>query len=241
MTKVRVCGHRGASAGAPENTLAGIALARALGVARVEVDLRLTRDEKIVLHHDRDLGRTDNGSGAVSRADLAHLQGLDAGAWFAPEFAGQRIPSLGELLAASGDTLLWNLELKTDGDDSPPRKRVLMDTILALTAAATVFPRVLLTSFDHELIRDFLGAARPPLCGFIYGSRAPSAADVASTAAVFSMRHDLVDRDQVARAHDAGKEVHAWTVNDAPTLARMVDLGVDEVISDDPGLMLSLL
>ncbi len=241
MAKVRVCGHRGAAARAPENTLAGIALARSLGIERVEVDLRLTRDGEVVLHHDRHLGRTDDGRGPVKRADLAHLQTLDAGSWFAPEFRDQRIPSLDELLAASGRTLCWNLELKTDGDGSASRKRILKDKILALTAAGEIFPRVLITSFDHGLIRAIMAEKGSPRCGFIYGHRAPSRADNESDAAVYSMRHGLVTAERVAGAHDAGKEVHAWTVNDRATLERMMAAGVDEVICDDPGLMLTLL
>ncbi len=241
MAKVRVCGHRGAASRAPENTLAGIALARSLGVERVEVDLRLTRDEEVVLHHDRDLGRTDNGRGPVREADLEHLQTLDAGSWFDPGFRDQRIPSLGDLLAASGRVLCWNLELKTDGDDSAVRRQILKDAVLTGIAAPGIFPRVLITSFDHDLIREILSVARAPRCGFIFGHHVPVPADHATTAAVFSMQHDLITADGVARAHDAGKEVHAWTVNDRVTLERMAAMGVDEVISDDPGLMLALL
>ena len=110
MANAGICGHRGVAARAPENTLAGIALARRLGLGMVEVDLRLTADGRVVLHHDSHLGRTVKGRGRIGDLQYEVLRSIDAGSWFGPGFADQRVPTLEELFAASGPDLAWNLE-----------------------------------------------------------------------------------------------------------------------------------
>ena len=108
-------GHRGAAGLAPENTLAGFRAAKAAGVGWVEFDVRLSRDNHLVLFHDDTLNRTTDSRGAVCERDLADLKQLDAGAWFGARFAGERIPTLAEAidaLAAMG--LGANVEIKPD-------------------------------------------------------------------------------------------------------------------------------
>ena len=87
-------GHRGAAAQAPENTVAGFRRAAALGLPWVEFDVRLTADRRLVLMHDATLTRTTNGRGRVRDRRLAEIAELDSGSWFAPAFAGERVPTL---------------------------------------------------------------------------------------------------------------------------------------------------
>ena len=98
---VHVCAHRGHSAGAPENTLAALAAARELGATSAEIDTVLTADGEIVLLHDLTLDRTTDGAGLAARRSLAEIRALDAGAWFGPAFAGERVPTLAEALDAA--------------------------------------------------------------------------------------------------------------------------------------------
>jgi glycerophosphoryl diester phosphodiesterase len=93
---VLVIAHRGASGHAPENTMAAFKKAVALGATFIETDLQLSRDAHFVAIHDATLDRTTNGSGAVHDMTLAELRRLDAGSWFGSEYAGERIPTLGE-------------------------------------------------------------------------------------------------------------------------------------------------
>src|SRR5712692_9179692 len=111
----RVIGHRGAAASAPENTLAGLRRAKALGCAWVEFDVRLTGDGALVLCHDPSLDRTTSGTGAVSAQSLAAIRDCDAGSWFAPAFAGERVPTLEEVLLLAAELDLGtNIEIKSD-------------------------------------------------------------------------------------------------------------------------------
>src|SRR3990172_9877913 len=93
-----VIAHRGASGSCPENTLAAFRRAAALGADMIELDVQLTRDGEVVVIHDWTLDRTTSGTGPVRACSLAELRRLDAGAWFDAAFAGERVPTLGEVL-----------------------------------------------------------------------------------------------------------------------------------------------
>src|SRR5437016_13518001 len=96
-----VIAHRGASGNAPENTMAAFKKAVALGANFIETDLQLSRDARLVAIHDATVNRTTNGQGTVHDMTLTELRRLDAGSWFGSEFAGERIPTLAEILAFS--------------------------------------------------------------------------------------------------------------------------------------------
>src|SRR3989440_12125231 len=109
-----VIAHRGASGNAPENTLAAFREAVALGATFIETDLQLSRDARFVAIHDATVNRTTNGQGAVHDMTLADLRRLDAGSWFGSEFAGERIPTLEEILEFSKKKdVVFYLEIKT--------------------------------------------------------------------------------------------------------------------------------
>src|SRR4029077_10733853 len=110
-----VIGHPGAAAHAHENTLAGLRAARALGCGWVEFDVRLTGDGALVLCHDPRLDRTTDGKGWVSARTLTAIRQCDAGSWFAPSFAGERVPTLDEALVLAAELDLGaNVEIKAD-------------------------------------------------------------------------------------------------------------------------------
>src|SRR5215510_13137940 len=108
--------HRGASGYAPENTFAAFRKAVAMGAGFIETDLQLSRDARFVAIHDATVSRTTNGHGAVHDLTLADLRRLDAGSWFGSEFAGERIPTLEEILEFSKkNDVVFYLELKPTG------------------------------------------------------------------------------------------------------------------------------
>ena len=103
--------HRGASAFAPENTLAAFELAARQGAPAIEFDVKLSSDRQVIIIHDQTLNRTTNGSGAVTKQPLAALRELDAGSWKSDQFKGEKIPLLNEVLEAVGKKVLINIEL----------------------------------------------------------------------------------------------------------------------------------
>ena len=222
------CAHRGASAHAPENTLAALELAVAQGAEMAEVDAQLSADGQVVLIHDETLDRTTSGSGTVASVSLELLRGLDAGAWFGEVWWGEKIPTLAEVLDAVGTRLTLNIELK--GAAGPE----LEQAVVRLVNGAGLADRCLLTSFDHARIDRLASADHRFQLGYIIGQEAWRAELLAAPVQVLSVERRQVDAALVAAAHEVGKEVHVWTVNEEEEMRAMIGLGVDAVITNYP-------
>lgn len=115
---VIVVGHRGTTRFAPENTLAAFEKAIDMGARSIEVDVRMTRDGEFVIMHDPWVDRTTNGTGLVSQMTLAEIRKLDAGSWFSPKFAGERVPTLREALRAVKGRTAVDIDFKSGPDNS---------------------------------------------------------------------------------------------------------------------------
>jgi glycerophosphoryl diester phosphodiesterase len=250
----RVFGHRGACGVAPENTLPSFALAAALGAGYLELDVHATRDGEIVVLHDADLDRTTNGSGAVCAHDWQQIAALDAGWHFTQDgrtfpYRGQgvRIPRLSEVLAAYPAVPL-NIEIK-QGEPA------IVEAVLDVLRAGDALDRTLLAA-EHD---DIMQAIRTAV-----GDRIATGMSVGDVLSFF----DRLSRDDwqgytppgralqvppehggveivtpafVAAAHRVGLEVHVWTINDATEIERLLALGVDGLMSDLPGLIVTAL
>ncbi|MBM3613508.1 MAG: glycerophosphodiester phosphodiesterase [Alphaproteobacteria bacterium] len=147
---IHVCGHRGHSIGAPENTIPALEAAAAHGASVCEIDVVLGADGEIVVIHDEVLDRTTDARGRVAARGMDELRRLDAGAWFDPRFAGTGLPSLGEALAAARRLGLGLLvEIK-----ERQRTDMLIERLAALLEQADALDEILAISFNHpSLIR----------------------------------------------------------------------------------------
>lgn len=228
-----IAGHRGDRADAPENTLPAFAAAAASGLEFVETDVQLTADGVPVLMHDDTVDRTTNGTGPVAELTLAEIRALDAGSWYAPEFAGTQVPLLDEFL----DTLVGSrqkalVELK--GLWEPHGIRTVLDavylrgvqnriifasfdltTIARLADTAPAIPRVII---KRDLPRDPVGLAR------YYGA-------IAILTTPTSLENDP---DAVAELHEAGLGVLVYTLNTQKRWSEALASGVDGIITDKP-------
>lgn len=115
---VIVVGHRGTKYLAPENTIAAFDKAIAIGARAIEMDVRMTKDGEFVIMHDPFVNRTTDGSGLVSQMTLAEIKALDAGGWFSPEFAGERVPTLREALRAVKGRAAVDIDFKAGPENS---------------------------------------------------------------------------------------------------------------------------
>ncbi len=242
-----VIGHRGMAARAPENSLGGFAACAALGLP-FELDVALSEDGVPVVIHDDTLDRTTTGSGAVGRTPAAALGQLGNAKGWGPAWAGERLPTLGQVLAQTAGAVWIDVELK-----SPPGRgdrRPLVEAVLGALDAAGCADRVFVSSFDPYVL-GALADRRPQiprglLVGTFKGAGLPLHERLAlrHLALVGVAKPDLLiaedgmlDAALVGRWRAAGYGVLAWTVN-APARARaLCSWGVQGVITDDPGLM----
>ncbi len=229
-----VVGHRGAMSHAPENTFASFSLALQQGADLVELDVHLTADEVAVVIHDETLERTTDGRGAVSRLTLAELRQLDAGSWFGPAFAGERVPTLDEVLDWAAPRVPLAVELK--GVPHPhPR---LVEVVVGAIQHHAMLERVALIAFDHPALAN-ARALEPRLqCGVLYACRPadPLALARAVGAEALLPHWSFVVADDVARAQAVGLAFQPWETSDPDVIAALLAAGVDGIASNSPAV-----
>ncbi len=233
-----IYGHRGARGEAPENTIAGARHAVQRGVRHLEIDLRLSADQQLVVVHDDTLKRTTGVNGKVAEHSARTLAGLDARAdgppW--PNKRGTGIPTLTALYTALPEIRHWQLELKPLGKRHNP----------ALAAATVAWirqhrPRAVVTSSELSLLQAVKAALPRQAVGYVSTTREPeSALDACDCDYLIAGQATLESRAQVRRLQRRGLHISVWTVNDASVIRQLYRLGVDSVISDFPSMALPL-
>jgi glycerophosphoryl diester phosphodiesterase len=235
-----VFGHRGAAGEAPENTLPSFRLALEAGASVIESDVHCCRDGTPVLIHDPTVERTTDGRGRVAELTLDALRHLDAGRG---AFRGQgiRVPTLAEAFAALPD-VRFNLELK---QACPEAVASVLDAVAAagrealtlLTVEADEGMAELRTQVASRGSRVALGASRGEVLGFLRAAASGSPPPSGPMALQLPSSHegrDLVSAGLVRLAHAHGVPVHVFTVNAVEEIERLLDLGVDGIVTDFP-------
>lgn len=236
----RVIAHRGASAAAPENTLAAFRRAREEGARWIECDVKLTADGRPVVLHDDTLDRTTDGAGPVADAPLEVIGALDAGGWFAESFRGEPVPTLEEMLDLLADLGLGaNIEIKP----CPGRERETAEVVARVVAAQGRDVPVLFSSFSRESLAAAREAAPAIPRGLLVEGLPEDWRPAAESLDVVALHvdHGPLQADQVAAMHAAGYRVLAWTVNGEAEARRLTEWGVNTVITDVPQRMLAAL
>ncbi len=231
---VQITAHRGASGNAPENTRAAILSALDQGVDMIEIDVRLTADFIPVLHHDKTLRRTTNGSGPVSRVSWSYLRSLDAGSWFHPDFAGEHPLSLEEAIRIIDGRAALNIELK-----GTPADKNLVPRVLALVKKYDIGSTALITSFQRSLIQTVKTLDSSISTGYIV--ERDHAYDPYDTSwDVLSCSYRMMTAQLIKEVKRSGKGIHVWTVNDTDSMNRLLALGVDMIITNYPDRLFNL-
>ena len=243
-------GHRGAAALAPENTLASLERGARDGADEVELDIQRTGDGVPVLMHDETLDRTTSGRGLLRERTWAEVSSVDAGTAFAPEFSGERVPSLGGVCAwAKRASVGLSIELKQPwpGEGKPSDDGLAAAAVEELERSGLV-GRVILHSSDHPTIaqvRMLLPAARTAL-----SYNGPNLVDPLAVArtvpgiVAIHLRWLWISRALGRAAHGEGLVVHSFGVPeplDRETVLRLVDFGVDSLSANDPGALVRML
>ena len=234
--------HRGASATAPENTLAAFVLAAELGAAGIEFDVQLSRDGVPVICHDFSVDKTTDHTGRVSDFTLEEIKQMDAGSWFGPEFAGERIPTLEELVDAVGQRLLLNLELKT----AAMRANGLEEAVAAIIEERALYDRIIVSSFNPLALRRLHQIDPRVDLGLLYSPDMPLYLRRAWARRLIPCQamhpyHEMVDEKYVQWARAAGYRVNVWTVDDPDEMRRLIGLGVNVIMTNTPAVLRDVL
>ncbi|MBN1588772.1 MAG: hypothetical protein JW888_04590 [Pirellulales bacterium] len=239
LKRCEVVAHRGFSAVAPENTLSAIAQAIRAGATGSECDVRRSKDGRIIAMHDETVNRTTNGKGKVEDLTFAQLRKLDAGSWKHKKFAGERIPTLDEILAAHKDTgCTAVVEIKV---------KDIEDQVIDAIRRAGMMNQTAVIAFDGDVVREM--RTREPrlpcawLCGkSLKGTPAERADWIAKQAKEYKtnmvdLGYSMLSRDVIAELHQRGLVVWAWTVDDPVVIDALMRWGVDSITTDCPDLI----
>lgn len=237
-----IVAHRGASHLAPENTLAAFTLAWKLGADVIEGDFFLTKDGQIVCHHDRTTKRTAGVDRPVQEQTLAALKALDVGTWKDAKWAGERIPTLREVLeiVPAGKKIL--IEIKSDA-------RIVPYLLPIIETCGLEQEQMIVISFKAEVIAEVKKSLPAIKASWISdfeevapGRWRPTAQEVVETArriradgVELNANPKVLDEAFVRTVREAGLDVGVWTVNKPALARRMIELGADSITTDRPG------
>lgn len=235
LAAAKLIGHRGLAGVAPENTMASFIAAREAGLRWVELDAKLCASGELVVLHDNKLDRTSNGRGLAKAMDLTALRRLDAGSWFEPRFAGERIPLLVEVLAYCAEHSIGvNIELKPNRGDYVATARVLAETLRAGDWLSRL--PLLASSFSLQSLRAIQRYLPELPRGVLAERRWPTARILAELDAVqaISFHYDLqlTTPALIDAVRASGRDVLIWTVNTQQQAETLWQAGVTAVFSD---------
>jgi glycerophosphoryl diester phosphodiesterase len=208
-----------------------------MGAGFIETDLQLSRDARLVALHDATVNRTTNGQGAVHDMTLAELRRLDAGSWFGSEFAGERIPTIEEILEfAKKHDVVFYLEMKPSGSWGGEHA-----LISALRESGEI-ARTVVISFDPAILTGVRKIEPTLMTGLLFDGQIsdPLAKAIEIGARQIAVRGDLVTPRLLKEARARDLQVVCWTVNHPGHMRLLVEAGVDGIISDYPDRLLEL-
>lgn len=223
---VTIVGHKGAAGYAPENTLPSFMMAISLGCPRAELDVRLTKDQVLVVFHDADVARLTTGQGLVEELEYSDLQQL--------KISGtEKIPTLQEVIDVCKNKIDLQIELKAKNTPQ---------AVNDIVVANAIETRVVITSFYPELLKEIKIINPQLIVGLLY-STADVGENIATMIAEIPLdfigpHSSLVTKAIIDLAHSQNKQVYAYDVNNQALGNQLIEFGVDALGTDDPKLFL---
>lgn len=226
-----IIAHRGYSSEFPENTLASFAGAFDIGTDYIELDVQMTKDGEIVVFHDGSLKRITGAEGAVSDYTYEELLSMDAGSWFDPSFAGEKIPTLDEVLAlTAGQGGKVYLELKDIGEVPG-----FEETVLETVREHEMTRQCIFASFNYSYLAHLKELDETVL--ILYNTMEAGEAILEEYPSdYYGFYLESVTASLIEAAHGAGSRVFVWTVNEPAAMTRLRDMGADGIVTNCPGL-----
>lgn len=228
--KIYITSHRGNSSVAPENTISAIKAAKKERADAAEIDVQLTTDGKVVVIHDFTLSRLANDPRRVIDLSLEELKELEVGSWFSREFAGEKIPTLEEVIEESGNEIMLNIELKPTNDEAK-----LAKAVVEILEDSKYSDHVIISSLSKKALLETKKLNEDLNVGFIIPV-ALGSFDFDEDIDFYSLEMSFVTKSLVEKLKNQDKELHVWTVNSEEDMKKMQRLQVDNIITDHPVL-----
>lgn len=233
---IMVVAHRGASGYAPENTLSAMKKAIEMKAEMSELDVQETADGEIILLHDNTTKRTGKKDLNIWELNYDDLKDIEVGEWFSEEYKGEPIPTLKEVIDLVRGKMKLNIELKAH-----KHEKMLAERSLKVVIENNFLDQVVFTSFKFDEIRKIRALNKEAKIGYIFG-KLPENVDVfTEDVDLLSAHYKTVDAEFVKKAKSNGKEVHVWTVNEPEDMKRMIELGVEAIITNYPDVLRKVL
>jgi glycerophosphoryl diester phosphodiesterase len=230
----QIIAHRGGRKWAPENTLEAFKRSLEAGFDGIELDIQRCATGELLVFHDDELSRTTNGVGRISDFSLDELRSLDAGSWFSPEFSGISMPLLSEVLQLIDGRLTLHIEIK----NAPFPFSGIEEELLSILAGYKHPEKIVISSFDHYCLSKIskLSVERRYKLAFLAEAILVDVAEYAKklSASFYHPSTHVATATLVNEAHAAGLGVNVWTANTTFDWERLLKLGVDGIITDDP-------
>jgi glycerophosphoryl diester phosphodiesterase len=231
---VAITAHRGASIAAPENTVAAFRAAMDAGANYIELDVQRTRDGQVAVLHDGDFMRMGGDPRKLGELTAAELAGIDIGRKYDAAFSGEHAPLLEDVIELVRGRMKINVELKYNVPDTE-----LAPAVVDLLRRKDMLDQVVITSLDYAALKQIKSIEPRLKTGHIVTA---AVGNVLSTEADFlSLNCARATPSLIRRAHAAGKDVHVWTVNKPEVMLRMIERGADNIITDDPALLVRVI
>lgn len=225
---MEVTAHRGASREYPENTMSAFVGAKKLGADWVELDVQQSRDGQIFVHHDTNFSRTAGVSRNTWEMDAKEIRQLDVGSFFDSRFAGEQIPLLSEVIDFAKDNeIRLNIEMKPTGHEQN-----FEQDVADLICQKQFEEQCVVTSQVYEVL-ETIKSYEPRIQTVYVMSLAYGNIETLSAADHFSIEASSITEKMVSKVHNAGKQLYGWTVNTEESIERMIELNVDNIITDD--------
>ena len=235
-------GHRGAAGLAPENTLAAVKAGLEQGVDRIEIDVHQTKDNKIVVLHDPKIDRTTNGKGYVKDLTFYEIRKYNAGSWFDTTFKDEKIPTLDEIMRLVNGKATLVIEIKAFADYYKGIEKRVVNIIhkhnaLDWTAICSFDDEVLLkvNELDSNIVLHKLFILKFPFLKlFNDGSLRIADFQYYNFVDEFSVYYPFANKRLINKVHRLNKPINVWTVDDTVKINRLINLGVDGIITNHP-------
>ncbi|MDE6781846.1 MAG: glycerophosphoryl diester phosphodiesterase membrane domain-containing protein [Ruminococcus sp.] len=233
ITKVQITAHRGYSTAAPENTLYAFEKAIGTGADYIELDVQLTADDKLVVFHDKTINRTTDGKGELSTYTYEELQQFSAGKWFSKdgEFDDAKIVLLSDVLEKVGNNILLNIEIKNHGN-----VRKTAEMTVEVIEQYGIERSCYITSFSYSALKTVKKLNPKIKTGLIANVASSTSFSQLKYIDAVSLNYIFINSSIVNMAHQNGKRVFVWTVDNRSDIQHMIAMGVDNIITNRPNL-----